>query len=149
MGYDTKKNNFIYICGRVKTDVDIPDRRLGNMAIYGIDATRAAQKRLHDAAERNNIRRLQKRADTAIAELVEAQLRQVDRIMSEEERIMKKGIREGSHVKILGNAKGTCWETGYVADINPENEALINFGTKDFPVYGMGIRRQLSELEVI
>ena len=58
-------------------------------------------------------------------------------------------IREGTQVKILGNASGTCWETGYVADINPEDEALINFGSKDTPIYGMGIRRQLSELEVI
>lgn len=62
---------------------------------------------------------------------------------------MAQEITEGAHVRILGNAKGTCWETGYVADINPENEALINFGSKDNPIYGMGIRRQLSELEAV
>ena len=62
---------------------------------------------------------------------------------------MKQRIVKGSHVRILGNAVGTCWETGYVADLNPENEALINFGTKENPIYGMGIRRQISELEVL
>ena len=58
-------------------------------------------------------------------------------------------IKEGTQVRILGNAKDTCWETGYVVDINPEDGALINFGSRDNPIYGMGIRRQISELEVI
>ena len=62
---------------------------------------------------------------------------------------MTQEIIEGTHVRILGNAVGTCWETGYVADLNPENEALINFGSKENPIYGMGIRRQLSELEAV
>ena len=62
---------------------------------------------------------------------------------------MTQEIIEGSHVRILGSAVGTCWETGYVADLNPENEALINFGTKENPIYGMGIRRQISELEAV
>lgn len=29
-------------------------------------------------------------------------------------------IKERLHVWILGNAVGTCWETGYVVDINTE-----------------------------
>ena len=57
-------------------------------------------------------------------------------------------IKEGSHVRILGNAVGTCWETGYVTDINAEG-ALINFGSRDSPIYGMGIRKPLFSLEVI
>jgi phage-related protein len=42
-------------------------------------------------------------------------------------------IRRGAHVKILGNAKGTAWETGCVADIN-EDGALINYGSWQIPI---------------
>ena len=57
-------------------------------------------------------------------------------------------IKEGSQVRVLGNAKGTCWEIGRVVDINAEG-ALINFGTIQYPIYGMGIRKPLFSLEVI
>jgi len=58
-------------------------------------------------------------------------------------------IKKGSHVRIIGNAKGTCWETGYVVDINEDGYALINYGSWQIPIYGMGIRRSLNKLEVI
>ena len=57
-------------------------------------------------------------------------------------------IIEGSQVRILGNAVGTCWEIGRVVDINAEG-ALINFGSKEYPIYGMGIRKPLFSLEAI
>ena len=57
-------------------------------------------------------------------------------------------ITEGTKVRILGNAKDTCWETGYVADINADG-ALINFGSKDYPIKGIGIWKPLDKLEVI
>ena len=57
-------------------------------------------------------------------------------------------LKVGDAVRILGNAKGTCWEYGYIADIK-DGEALINYGTPLTPVYGMGIRKPLSQLENI
>ena len=61
---------------------------------------------------------------------------------------MKQPIEEGSYVRILSNPIGACWGTGYVADINKDG-AVINFGTKGFPIYGAGIRRPMSELELV
>jgi len=54
----------------------------------------------------------------------------------------------GTKVRILGNAKDTCWEYGYIADIT-NGEALINYGDRDSPIYGMGIRKPLSQLEKV
>ena len=59
-----------------------------------------------------------------------------------------KELKVGDAVRILGNAKGTCWEYGYIADIT-NGEALINYGDRDFPIYGMGIRKPLSKLEKV
>jgi hypothetical protein len=61
---------------------------------------------------------------------------------------MTETIEEGSHVRIFGNAKDTVWETGHVVDIDEEG-ALINFGSKQFPIYGMRIRKPLDKLEVV
>ena len=57
-------------------------------------------------------------------------------------------LKIGDTVRILGNAKDTCWEYGYIADIT-NGEALINYGDLDFPIYGMGIRKPLSQLEKV
>lgn len=61
---------------------------------------------------------------------------------------MRQEIERGSYVRIIGNAKNTCWETGYVMDIN-EKGAMINYGSGQFPIYGMGIREPLDQLELI
>ena len=55
-------------------------------------------------------------------------------------------LQVGDKVEVLGNAQGTCWELGYIADIDGNNEALINFGDRDFPIYGLGIRKPFSRL---
>ena len=55
---------------------------------------------------------------------------------------------KGMKVRIIDNAKNTCWEYGFIAEIR-DNEALINYGSVKYPVYGMGIRKPLSELEVL
>lgn len=57
-------------------------------------------------------------------------------------------IAKGSHVRIISNVKDTGWETGYVVDIN-EDGALINYGSWQIPIYGMGIRKPLDQLEMI
>ena len=57
-------------------------------------------------------------------------------------------IKKGTKVRILGNAKHTAWETGYVVDIN-EDGALINYGSWQIPIYGMGTRKPLEKLVVI
>ena len=57
-------------------------------------------------------------------------------------------LKIGDKIRILGNAKGICWEYGFIADIK-DNEALINYGDRDFPIYGMGIRKPLSKLEKV
>lgn len=49
---------------------------------YGINAIKREQKRLNEVAERDNIRRLQKKVDDANAELREAQLKRQNRVMS-------------------------------------------------------------------
>lgn len=58
----------------------------------------------------------------------------------------KETLQVGDKVEVLGNAQGTVWELGYIADIDGNNEALINFGDRDYPIYGMGIRKPLSRL---
>ena len=57
-------------------------------------------------------------------------------------------IGVGDRVRILGNAKDTCWEFGYVMDIDGDG-ALINFGSRDNPIYGMGIRKRMDELRLV
>ena len=57
-------------------------------------------------------------------------------------------ISIGDKVKIVGNAQDTCWEFGYVENII-NNEALINYGDRDFPLYGMGIRKPVSHLKKV
>ena len=57
-------------------------------------------------------------------------------------------IKVGDRVRILGNAEGTCWEEGFVKDISADG-ALINYGSRDNPIYGMGIRKSLDELELV
>ena len=59
-----------------------------------------------------------------------------------------KQIKVGSRVRILNIAIGTCWEYGYVVDII-NGEALINFGSTTHPIYGMGIRKPLDQLELV
>jgi len=54
----------------------------------------------------------------------------------------------GTKVRILGNAKDTCWEYGYIADIT-NGEALINYGDAITYIFGMGIRKPLSQLEKV
>ena len=60
----------------------------------------------------------------------------------------EQNIRAGSRVCVIGNAKGTCWETGIVEDINTDG-ALINHGSRNYPVYGKGNRVPLTGLEVL
>ena len=57
-------------------------------------------------------------------------------------------LKAGSAVRIIGSSAGSAWETGFIVDIN-EKGALINFGSKDYPVHGAGIRKPLEILEVI
>ena len=59
-----------------------------------------------------------------------------------------KQIKVGSRVHITGSAGGTCWEYGYVVEII-NGEALINFGSTANPIYGMGIRKPLDQLELV
>ena len=61
---------------------------------------------------------------------------------------MKKEIEIGSKVRIHANAKGTCWEYGFIADIKG-NDALINYGTPQHPIFGMGIWVKIEDLEIL
>ena len=61
---------------------------------------------------------------------------------------MMQEIKVGSRVRIHANAKGTCWEYGFIADIKG-NDALINYGTQQHPIYGMGIWVKMEDLEVL
>ena len=54
----------------------------------------------------------------------------------------------GDKVRVDENAKGTIWETGIIADIN-KDDALINYGTPQNPIFGMGRRVPLTRLEVL
>lgn len=49
---------------------------------YGIKAVKQEQRRLNDVAERDNIRRLQRKVDEAEAELRNAQLKRQNRVMA-------------------------------------------------------------------
>ena len=60
----------------------------------------------------------------------------------------QQNIKVGDRVRIFGNAKGICWETGIVENINADG-ALINHGSRNYPVYGKGIRVPLTGLEVL
>jgi len=63
---------------------------------------------------------------------------------------MAQELKVGDKVRILGNAKDTCWEYGYIVDIYDQiDEALINYGDAITYIYGMGIRKPLSQLEKI
>ena len=57
-------------------------------------------------------------------------------------------IKVGDKVRIPENSKDTCWETGTVVDINSDG-ALINYGDRWDPIYGMGIRKPLDQLEML
>ena len=57
-------------------------------------------------------------------------------------------IRTGSRVCVIGNARNTCWETGIIEDINADG-ALINHGSRNYPLYGKGIRVPLTGLELL
>ena len=61
---------------------------------------------------------------------------------------MTQEIAIGSRVRIHANAKGTCWEYGFIVDIKG-NDALINYGTPQHPIFGMGIWCKQEDLEVI
>ena len=54
---------------------------------------------------------------------------------------MKVHIKKPTH-------KGWFWKYGWVAEIR-DNEALINYGTQQNPMYGMGIWVELSELKIM
>ena len=54
----------------------------------------------------------------------------------------------GDKVQIINNPKNTFWETGYIADIAGD-EVLINYGSSEHPVYGMGIWKNKSLVRVI
>ena len=41
-----------------------------------------------------------------------------------------KKLHVGNYVKVIGNAKGTVWESGVIADID-EDGALIKYGVRD------------------
>lgn len=56
-------------------------------------------------------------------------------------------IKEGDYVKIIGNAPGTVWETGYIANINDDGY-LIKYGRPGMGgLYGLGINKQAEDLE--
>lgn len=57
-------------------------------------------------------------------------------------------IKVGDYVRVKTNAKGTTWEYGYVVRIE-DGKALINYGNKDFPIYGLGIMERLEDLELV
>ena len=59
-----------------------------------------------------------------------------------------KQIEIGSRVRIHANAKGTCWEYGWIADVKG-TDALINYETPQHPIFGMGIWVKIEDLEVI
>ena len=61
---------------------------------------------------------------------------------------MKQEIKIGSRIRIHANAKGTCWEYGFIAEIR-DNEALINYGTPQHPIFGMGIWVKIEDLEIL
>ena len=75
----------------------------------------------------------------------------VNRIMAQqntndpENRILKVGskvyIDKPTH-------KGWFWKYGWVAEIR-DNEALINYGIQQYPIYGMGIWVKIEDLEVL
>ena len=54
----------------------------------------------------------------------------------------------GDKVQIINNPKNTFWGTGYIADIAGD-EVLINYGSLEHPVYGMGIWKHVSLVRVI
>lgn len=60
-----------------------------------------------------------------------------------------KNLEVGDYVRILSNAPNSMWETGYITDINQDGY-LIKYGQTDmFGSYGLGIRKQASELQLI
>lgn len=60
-----------------------------------------------------------------------------------------KNLKVGNYVRILSNALNTMWETGYITDINQDGY-LIKYGrTGMLGCYGLGIRKQASELQLI
>jgi hypothetical protein len=63
---------------------------------------------------------------------------------------MKK-LKEGDYVTVLGNAKGTVWESGIILDINSEG-AIIGYGSRNCPkwarLYGMNVREPLYNLKL-
>jgi len=66
----------------------------------------------------------------------------------DESQMAEKPLTIGDKVCILGNAKGRCWEYGFIADIE-NGEALINYGDAITYIFGMGIRKPLSQLEKV
>ena len=54
----------------------------------------------------------------------------------------------GDKVRVDGNAKNTIWETGIITDLNKDG-ALINYGDRWSPIYGMGRRVRTSKLEMM
>lgn len=58
-------------------------------------------------------------------------------------------LKVGDKVEIHSNARGTVWKTGYIANIDKNGEALINYGDQMFPEYGMGIRKPMSQLRKV
>ena len=57
-------------------------------------------------------------------------------------------VKIGDKVQIINNPKNTFWETGFVMDIAGD-EVLINYGSLEHPVYGMGIWKHVSLVKVI
>ncbi len=59
-------------------------------------------------------------------------------------------FNEGDRVKIIGKAVGTMWEYGYIDNINEkEQTAIINYGSKDWPAYGLAIPEPLKNLKIV
>jgi hypothetical protein len=62
-----------------------------------------------------------------------------------------KTLKVGDYVTVLGNARGTVWESGVILDINSEG-AIIGYGSKNCPkwarLYGLGLREPLDNLEL-
>jgi len=56
-------------------------------------------------------------------------------------------LTKGTKVHIL-DADSTYWEYGYIVAINAK-DALINYGSKTYPNYGMGGRVPLHSLKIV
>ena len=58
-------------------------------------------------------------------------------------------LKIGDKIRVLTNAKGTAWETGFIHEIK-DNKAVINYGLKELPIFGLyDYWKDFNELELI